>query len=123
MKIEGSARIPEINSLPGQRERVQTGLGKTMPEEHAVEQGQEPKDSFPGEERLIHAIEKSTRMSNGIIHAFNFQFMKRQSRSWLKVIDNETEEVIRKFRLKNIEYGGRNAGAHGIICGQESVAG
>jgi flagellar protein FlaG len=102
MKIEGSARIPEINSLPGQRERVQTGLGKTMPEEHAVEQGQEPKDSFPGEERLIHAIEKSNSDVKWHNTRLQFSIHEKTKQIMVKVIDNETEEVIREIPPEKI---------------------
>jgi len=67
-----------------------------------LKQEQPIADNFPGEKQLIDIIEKSNKNLRMINSSLQFSVHERTKEIMVKVIDNETKEVIREIPSEKI---------------------
>ncbi len=65
-------------------------------------QNKEENVSFPGEQKLIEAIEKANQGLMGINTSLEFRIHERTKQITVKIINNETKEIIKEIPSEKI---------------------
>jgi len=102
--INTTTPISETNrSLPISRERQTGGRGQreeSVKLSHQAEQS--TKDKSISKKELLDAVEESNRIIFGDTEKFEFKIHERTGRYLVKLVDNETDEVIREIPPEKI---------------------
>lgn len=99
VKIESSAAIGSTYTFTNTGE----GQVRKIPEAKSnVEQEQASSQRFPGEKQLIDAIEKANKDFKTINTSLKFSIHEETKQILVKIIDNETKEVLREIPPEKI---------------------
>ncbi|KXZ39063.1 flagellar protein FlaG [Alkalithermobacter thermoalcaliphilus JW-YL-7 = DSM 7308] len=98
-------RIDSIQNINTVNLNKQDNLPKQSNEKADVSKeikNKEENVSFPGERKLIEAIEKANKELLGMDTSLKFSIHEKTKQITVKVIDNKTEEVIREIPPEKI---------------------
>jgi len=99
VRIEGSLPISKDINVKS----INSEIGRMPKQEQSNEKQEQPKnDNFPGEKHLIDAIVKSNKDFQMTNSRLQFSIHEKTKAIMVKVIDNETKEVIKELPPEKI---------------------
>ncbi|RJQ30980.1 MAG: flagellar protein FlaG [Peptococcaceae bacterium] len=103
MKIDRISQIVQTPAVNPEISSKSRNRGKLANETRETADVQEKPASAPiGEKKLLEAIEKANDALNGSNHSFRFYIHKETKQIMIKVIDNETSEIIKEIPPEEI---------------------
>lgn len=98
MRVEGNLSISTDVSI----KNTSRELGKMQMQENKNKNEEYENGSFPGEKQLIDAIEKSNKDFRMTDSSLQFSIHEKTKEIMVKVIDNETKEVLKELPPEKI---------------------
>ncbi|SHK01041.1 flagellar protein FlaG [Tepidibacter formicigenes] len=92
------------NQIVGAKSEIVNDKNKSENKEDVVKQSQKKEEnvSFPGEKKLIEAIEKSNKELLGTNSHLKFSIHEKTKEIVVKIVDNETKKVIKEIPSEKI---------------------
>ncbi|MCT4619780.1 MAG: flagellar protein FlaG [Marinisporobacter sp.] len=99
MKIDGSANFNQQYQPMSQENESMKRADIGM---ESIDGNQNKQENFPGEGQLVEAIEKSNKDFKMDNKSLQFSIHEKTKQIMVKVIDNDTEEVVREIPSEKI---------------------
>lgn len=102
MKIDGISHITQTQPVNPQSNKNQERNKLDNKNREASEVPEKTAGAPIGEKKLLEVIEKANKALNGSNHSFRFYIHEQTKQIMIKVINNETHEVIREIPPEEI---------------------